>query len=150
VQQEREARLGSASLAHSHGAAIRAEQEIARELGLLRELSDFGESAISPTLTLAALTSAVEAPTTFVSLRIDSLGGTLVALTPRAATLLEMLADVPQLTSPSIVGAVTSEARTPAPVPSPSTAMPAIERVTVHFAWRATAPRTRQRTEVPR
>jgi hypothetical protein len=147
VRQERDARLRSARLAQSHGAALRAEQELSRGLGVLRELSAFQSSAVSSTLTLAALTSAVEAPTTFVSLRTDSLGGTLVALTPRAATLLEMLEDVPQIASPSIVGAVTSEARAPVSVPSPSTGTPSMERVTVHFAWRVAVPRTQPRAE---
>jgi hypothetical protein len=150
MRQERQARASVARLSRSHGTTLRAEQELARGLGLLRELSAFQASAISPTLTLAAITGAVEAPTTFISLRTDSLGGTIVALTPRAATLLEMLADVPQIASPGIVGAVTPETGTPMPassIPSPSAPTPALERVTVHFVWRAVAPRIPQRAE---
>lgn len=102
----------------------------------------------SPVFTLAALTDAIENETMLLSLRTDSLGGTLIALTPRAGDLLTMLESVPQVATAAISGSVTSEAQRPRPVPAgslPSEASMAnatdgdrspLERVTVRFTWR--------------
>ena len=83
-----------------------------------------------------------------LSLRLESSGGTLTALAPTAADLLAMLGEVPEISSPVIVGSVTPQSQPNAapamPMMSPGAAASpsaerSLERVTVRFQWRAGA-----------
>ena len=128
-------------------AAQRTERALADSAKLLSQLVAFQRSTISKTLLLASLTCAVEEPTVFVSLRLEPSGGTLTALTPSAAALLQMLGTIPEIEGPAIMGSVTPE--TPAapqvmmgaPVPPQrDAANDPLQRVTVHFQWRQGGP----------
>ena len=134
----------------------RAVMDTARTLG---ELAAFQRGAPSVTLLLASLTEALEAPTMLVNLRLDDSGGTLTALTPSAASLLEMLGNVDGISAPAISGSVTPEVQGgPAapPMLRPPTLSaasgaaepdrPRLERVTVRFHWRGEKPQRRTPT----
>jgi hypothetical protein len=118
------------------------ERELADKIGLLHDLERFEASRRSTTLLLAALTEAIAHPTVLQSLQADTLGGTIVAATPRAAALVAMLDSVPAITGAHLVGPVTQEPRATARALGPAMPMPAgepsepMERVTVRFAWR--------------
>jgi hypothetical protein len=132
-----------ARLGPSSRKAARVEREIANRTTLLRELTQFDASTRSLTLSLAALTRAIRPPSMLLSFRADTVGGTLIALTPSAAALVEMLGNDPEVIAPRIVGPVTPQALPPGPTPSPpgatataAAAPPRTERVTIHFLWR--------------
>lgn len=98
-----------------------------RELASLTEALHVVErlrgSSASPVLLLARVTQALPAGTALLTLRVDSAGGTLVALTPRAGAVLTALESLPELESPEIVGPVTRE----------MAAMREVERVSLRF-----------------
>jgi hypothetical protein len=151
---ERHARQTIAALRSQTLIAAREERALASEMGELRSLTAFDRSARLMTLMLAAITDAVEAPTMLVSFKSDSTGGTVVAVTPDAATLVEELSAVPEIATPTIVGPVTPvqsptvrPLSTPAVTPArpqdtqpgePERAEP-MQRVTIHFAWESGA-----------
>jgi len=119
---------------------------VADSARLLARLVTFQRTAVSRTLLLATLSCVVEEPAMLLSLRLEPSGGTLTALAPTAADLLEMLGKVPAIVSPVIVGSVTPESRpavqvTPLPPGAAGAAARAaerpLERVTVRFEWRA-------------
>ena len=58
---------------------------------------------------LGELSQALPDSTALVSLRLDSLDGTFVALSPHAADMLSELVAVPGIVGPRIVGSVTKE-----------------------------------------
>jgi hypothetical protein len=145
VRHERSAVKRVASLSVSASSAQAAQRQLADSARLLNELAQFQRAAPSVVLLLAALTRAIHAPSMLMSLRLDRDGGTLTALTPSAASLLAMLARVPEISGVAIVGSVTPEnlAATPlapgmsVPPTMPQTAPPArrLERLTVRFHW---------------
>jgi hypothetical protein len=102
------ARLGA--LGARRGEAATARRELERVDGALAEAAAFSASRASPSLLLAEVTRALPQGSALVSLRVDSAGGSLVALAPRAAPVLSALERVPGVTAPEIVGAVTREA----------------------------------------
>lgn len=104
-------------------AASDTERELARITGALAEAAAFDEKRYSPTLLLADLTAALPAGTAIVAFRADSAAGSVVALAPRAAVVVQPLERVPGIVSPEIVGPVTRE-----PVGGRE-----LERVTVRF-----------------
>jgi hypothetical protein len=77
------------------------------------------------TLLVNDLARALPTGGALVTLRVDSVGGTLVALAPRAAILIERLEHVPGVTTPTFVGPVTREVAGASEV----------ERVAIHFDW---------------
>lgn len=123
------------------------ERAVADSARLLARFVAFQRTAPSRTLLLATLSCIVEEPTMFLSLRLEPSGGTLTALAPSAADLLEMLEKVPEIASPVIVGSVTPESQpsaapamaTPPGVVAAPAAERSLERVTVRFQWRAGA-----------
>jgi hypothetical protein len=97
---------------------LRASQtEVARTQGELRRIAAtldrverFREQRGRTTLLLGAISQALPESTALVTLRLDSLEGNLVALTPRAADILPQLMGVKEMMSPRIVGSLTKEA----------------------------------------
>lgn len=121
AQERASARL--ATLARTRGQAADARRDLDDVSGALGEVSAFAARRRSPTLLLAAITRRLPAGTAMVSFRVDSAGGSIVALAPRAAAVLGALDRVPGIVSPEILGSVTREAA----------AGRQVERVTVRF-----------------
>ena len=116
-------------------ALARTRSQSARTAGDLREVTDalgevsgFAARRRSPTLLLAALTRALPPGTSLVSLQVDSTGGSVVALAPRAAAVMAAMDRVPGVAAPEILGAVTREAA----------AGRQVERVTIRFSFPGT------------
>jgi hypothetical protein len=99
------------------------ERELARVTEALAEAAAFDAGRYSPTLLLADLTAALPPGSAIVAFRVDTAGGSVVALAPRAAAVVRPLEKVPGLVAPEIVGPVTREAL----------AGRELERVTVRF-----------------
>jgi hypothetical protein len=90
-------------------AALAVDSELTRVTGALREVAAFDSARYSATALLADLTRALPQGSALVALQVDSAGGSLIALTPRAAAVLAPLERVSGIESPSIVGPVTHE-----------------------------------------
>lgn len=117
-------------------AAAETERELARVTAALAEAAAFDAKRYSATLLLADLTAALPAGSAVVAFRADTAGGSVVALAPRAAAVVQPLERVPGIVAPEIVGPVTREAL----------AGRELERVTVRFGVDA-ARRARPRAE---
>ncbi|MBV9107950.1 MAG: hypothetical protein JO306_00910, partial [Gemmatimonadetes bacterium] len=89
----------------------------------LAEVSALGAVRWSPTRLLADVTRAMPAGAALVAFRADTASGSMVALAPRAASVLSALDRVDGISAPEISGPVTRE-------PSPKGE---VERVTVRF-----------------
>jgi hypothetical protein len=98
--------------------------ELRRVTAALDEVAAFDASRRPATTLLAELTRALPDGAAMVALRIDSAGGSLVAVAPRAPAVLMPLERVPGIRAPEIVGPVTREVLGGREV----------ERVTVRFA----------------
>lgn len=90
-------------------AASDTERELGRISAALAEAAKFDAQRYSPTLLLADLTAALPAGTAVIAFRADTAAGSVVALGPRAATVVQPLERVPGIVSPEIVGPVTRE-----------------------------------------
>jgi len=146
IRASNHARKELSSIATASAAAMSTERQLAGSALLLGELSRFDRSSRSMIMTLASITRAVRPPTMLLSFHADSAGGTLVALTPKAMALLDMLAHAPELSAPTIVGPVLPA---PTPVQGPATVAPPagasvartntasakMEQVTIRFTW---------------
>ncbi|HEV7702776.1 MAG TPA: hypothetical protein VGO46_00735 [Gemmatimonadaceae bacterium] len=86
-----------------------AERDLARMSAALAEVSSFDASRRSPTLILSQLTRALPDNAALVTMRMDSAGGTIVILAPRAAAALAALDSVKAVVAPEIIGPVTKE-----------------------------------------
>jgi hypothetical protein len=86
------------------------ERELRRTTATLGEVAAFDGGRRSATLLLADLTRALPDSSAIAAIRVDTAGGTLVALTPRAATVLSGIERVPGIVAPEIPGPVTREA----------------------------------------
>ena len=104
-------------------AAAAEERELARITAALREVAAFDALRRSPVLALADLTRALAEGAALVAVRADTAGGSIVALAPRAASVLGPLEKVPGVGATEIVGPVTSE----------QAAGRQVERVTVRY-----------------
>ena len=111
-------------LAPQRRTAETAESDLAHVSAALEEVAAFDRDRQPVTLLLDDLAHALPAGSALVTLRVDSAGGTLVALAPRAAALLERLEHVPSVSTPTFVGPVTREAAANAEV----------ERVAIRFS----------------
>jgi hypothetical protein len=123
MDREEAARARIAAVQDGRRAAVETARELDRVTLALAEITAFSETGVSPTLLLADLTAALPRGSALVALRVDSAGGTLVGLAPRAAAVLQPLERVPGVVSPEIVGPVTREVAAGRPV----------ERVTLRF-----------------
>jgi hypothetical protein len=124
MRAEDKAAARIADVRSRHRAAAETERELARITAGLREAAAFGAGSYSPLLLLSDLTAALPAGTALVALRVDTAGGSLVALAPRAESVVQPLEKVQGLVSPQIVGPVTRE----------TLLGRQLERVTIHFA----------------
>jgi hypothetical protein len=116
-----EARL--AQLAPRRAAAVGVEIEVARVSAALAEVSAFDAKRRSRTLFVAGLSDALGEESAVVALRIDSAGGSIVVIAPRAAPVLARLERVAGVGATEIVGPVTKEL----------VASRELERVTIRF-----------------
>jgi hypothetical protein len=127
-----------ALLARDRRGAEAAEADLAHVTTALEEVAAFDRDRHPATLLVHDLARALPVGGALVTLRVDSVGGTLVALAPRAAALIERLEHVSSLSTPSFIGPVTREVA----------ANSEVERVAIRFAWPHTserAPRSRRR-----
>jgi hypothetical protein len=111
----------------------------------LEDLERFDEGRRPVLPLLAAITRRLPEGSAIVALRVDTLGGTLMVLGPRAAATVTALDATPGIASPEIIGPVTREVLNGAPTPGGVTgASPELERVTMRFR------RVRPRQEITR
>lgn len=87
----------------------RAQGELRRTALALDRIERFQAERGKTTLLLGALSQALPESTALATLRLDSLDGNFVALTPHAADILPQLASIPEIISPRIVGSLTNE-----------------------------------------
>lgn len=114
-----------AALARQRRAAEGAESDLVHVSRALDEVAAFDSDRHPATLLVNDLARALPTGGALVTLRVDSAGGTLVALAPRAAALIERLEHVPGLATPTFVGPVTREVA----------ASSEVERVAIRFSW---------------
>jgi hypothetical protein len=112
------------SLEATRRVATREIQTIAAATSTLRMLDSLSAKRRSMALALAALTHAIPDSVFVTDIRLDDLGGTIIAIGPHAAAVVGRLADWP-FAQPSLVGAVT-----PAAVADTT-----LERATIRFKW---------------
>jgi hypothetical protein len=109
----------------------RAAQRVARDNELvthaLEEVGTFDSGRRPVTVVMARLAVALPDSAALLALRIDSVGGSIVAIVPHAGALLTRLEHVRGLAAPEITGPVTREV-----APGRD-----LERVTVRFRWTA-------------
>jgi hypothetical protein len=113
------------ALARQRRAAEAAESDLVHVSRALDEVAAFDSDRHPATLLVNDLARALPTGGALVTLRVDSAGGTVVALAPRAAILIERLEHVPSLTTPTFVGPVTREVA----------AASEVERVAIRFSW---------------
>jgi hypothetical protein len=128
-----QATVALSALARDRRAADAAESDLAHVTTALEEVATFDRDRHPATLLVNDLARALPVGSALVALRVDSAGGTLVALAPRAATLIERLERVTEMATPTFVGPVTREVA----------ANSEVERIAIRFGWaRASAPVT--------
>ena len=98
-----------AALGRRRDESASAEVELARISTALDEVEAFDISRRSPTALLSRLSAVMPDGSVLVTIRIDSVGGTVALLAPRAAAALAALDSVPEIVAPEIVGPVTKE-----------------------------------------
>jgi hypothetical protein len=112
-----------AALRASQTEVARAQGELRRVAATLDRVERFREQRGKITMLIGAISQALPESTALVTLRLDTLEGNFVALTPHAADILSQLADVSDIVQPKIVGSLTKETMGPVQV----------ERATVRF-----------------
>jgi hypothetical protein len=105
------------------GEAARVEGELARVSAQLDRVEKFQESRGKITMLVGAIARSIPDSTALVTLRVDSVEGSFVALTPHAADVLPELAAIDGIVNPRIAGSVTREMQGAA----------RLERATVRF-----------------
>jgi hypothetical protein len=101
--------LGLSAIRHRASDAEAAERDLGRMSEALAEVAAFAASRRSPTLVLSQLTRALPKDAALVTVRLDTTGGTMVILAPRAAAALAALDSVKTVVAPEIIGPVTKE-----------------------------------------
>jgi hypothetical protein len=132
-----EARDRIATLAEEWRTAAAAESRLRETTAALGEVASFDASRRSVTLLLADLTRALPDGSALTSFQMDTTGGNLTALTPRAAGVLDALERVPGLVAPEIIGPVVRE----------RVGERDLERVSLHFGIAKQDSTPRQPTE---
>lgn len=109
--------------------SIRAAQRIAHDNDLvtraLGEVATFDRGRRPVTVLLSQMAAVLPDSSAILAVHVDSVGGSVVALTPRAGAFLTRLERVPGVAAPEITGPVTRE----------TARGHDIERVTVRFRW---------------
>lgn len=109
---ERSARVAEArlaELAEARNLAVVAESELARFTAVLQEVAAFDTGRRSMTLLLAGITRALPEGNALVAFRVDSAGGSVIGVGPRATGIVAALETVEGIASPQIIGPVTRE-----------------------------------------
>jgi hypothetical protein len=130
IDQSRVLKQLNAIAPQARDAAV-VEQELRRMTRALAQVDAFATARRSPTALLASLTRVLPPGAALVTLRVDSAGGTLVFLAPRAARAIASLDSVAEIASPEVVGPVTKEIA----------GTKEVERATVRFRLAVGAPR---------
>lgn len=133
AESEALARLARVNTASS--AARQADEGERSVTAALAEVAAFDSARYAHTALLADLNHALPAGSAMVTFRVDSAGGSIVALTPRASAVLGPLERVPGVRGAEIVGTVTHEV----------IAGREVERVNVRFSISTAARRERDR-----
>ena len=124
MRVERSARARDAALHARLRGAERDARDLANATAALGALASFSQSHRPFTLLLAQLTRALPEGSALLALQIDSAGsGSIAAIGPHAAAIVDAVERVPGFASPEIVGPVTRE----------SVAGKQLDRVTVRF-----------------
>jgi hypothetical protein len=89
--------------------AARTEAELHRVSTLIDHIARFRSSRGGVTLLLAGLAETLPESTAMVSLRVDSLEGSFVALAPHVADVVPQLLTIDRIVAPRIVGSITPE-----------------------------------------
>lgn len=89
--------------------ATRLEGELRRVSSDIERLDQFASSRGEMTLLLGSIAQALPESTALLNLRVDSLEGSFIALSPRVTDILPLLARVRGIAAPRIVGSVTRE-----------------------------------------
>lgn len=132
VSALRAARLAESALRElgpARLAATRSESDLRRVSAALDEVAGFETQLRSPTAFLADLAGALPPTAQLVAVRLDSAGGNLIALAPRAGDALSRIERMDTVDEPEIVGPVTRE----------HVGQVEKERVTIRFRWRRAA-----------
>jgi hypothetical protein len=116
-----------AAVAGTSRAALRVARDNELVTRALQEVGAFDRGRRPITVLMAQLAAALPDSAALLALHIDSAGGSIVALAPRAGALLARLEHVSGLAAPEITGPVTREAARGRD----------LERVTVRFRWLA-------------
>ncbi len=127
VRAEHRAADALRALGPARARAAAAEAMGVRAAAVLDALAPFDAGRRSPTVLLAQLARDLPTGAAVVDVRLDSAGGTLVALTPHAGDLVRAVEHLPDVAGAELVGSLVRE-RDPtevAPVPVPG-AMPGI------------------------
>jgi hypothetical protein len=117
--------IHAARIAGATHAAQRVAGDLAHVTSALGEVAAFERGGRPVTFLAVALARALPDGAALLALHVDSSGGSVVALAPRAAALLTRLEQVPHLAALEIVGPVTLE----------TGSGHAVERVTIRFRW---------------
>jgi hypothetical protein len=120
-----QSRVRLAAIAKELQAVERNERELGQVSDALGEVADFEASRRSATMLLASISHALPKEASLVAFQADTVGGTVVALSQRAALVTTALEKVDEIASPEIVGPVTSE----------TMGSREVERVTVRFRF---------------
>lgn len=144
LRVERRAETVLRRVAPQHALALSAQEELAHASASLGALAHFDQAKRPVTPVLAHLARSLPKGSALLSVRLDSIGGTIVALAPSAASVVDGLERTPGLAAPEIVGPVTRETSpTSAPPGAPSLAASTreLERVTIRFRFIGSASR---------
>jgi hypothetical protein len=114
-----------AALGPRDGEALRVSRNLGLVTAALGEVASFEGSARVSTLLLHDLANALPPGAALLAFHMDSAGGSIVAIAPRAGAVVTPLDHLPWLASPEIVGPVTRE----------QAGGREVERVTVRFRW---------------
>jgi hypothetical protein len=114
-------------LSEERRAAAATDRALLETTSALSAIAALDRDRRSITLFLASMTRALPATTTLTSLRVDSVGGELVAHAPRGAAVVTQLEALPEIAGSALVGPVTPDV----------TETRRLERVTVRFQWRS-------------
>lgn len=106
--------------------ALKSEADLRRVTAALDDIRAFQAGRRSPVVFLAELADALPPTAQLVAVRLDSAGGNLVALAPRAGDALSKIEGMDAIQSPEFIGPVTRE----------YVGTQEKERVTIRFRWR--------------
>jgi hypothetical protein len=102
-------RVAIHSIAMVSDSVAREDADLGRLNRDLLTTTSFARRRISTALLLEAITQALPAEAAITTLRIDTTTVDLVTLSPRTADVIDALADVPSLATPTIIGPVSRE-----------------------------------------